>query len=85
MKKALKKSLLKIDSEDFDIFIPTKNDDDEMLRIKNNFNKLEQYEKNLFIIYMNSNSNINAVAELFNISWLTMNKYITNIREKLLC
>lgn len=86
MKKSLQTSLMMINEDDFDVFLPNDNDDDEMLQIKNNFwLKLEKYEQNLFVIYVLCDSNINKIAQNFNISWSTTQKYINNIKSKILC
>lgn len=83
MKKTLKTYLLHIEVEDYDLFALSNEDDDEMLNIKRRFHNLQQYEKNLFLLYIKEDCNVNSLARYFNIRWSTMNHYIKKIRTKL--
>lgn len=84
MKKSMKTHLMHVQTDDYDLFAYSNEDDDRMRKLKTNFMNLELYEKNLMLIYIKSDYNINAMAKMFNIRWSTMQKYIKNIREKIL-
>lgn len=63
-------------------YIPTLEDDDRMLGIKNKLFKLTEAERRIFLIYLDEGT-YSGVAKFFGVCNATAKKYIKNIIEKL--
>lgn len=65
-----------------DYITVNKDDDDEMVGIKEKLKNLKRVEREIFLIYVNSGTYA-AVAKKYNVSAPTAKSYIMMIKEKL--